>query len=75
MKSVIAAITFSLVLSISAVAGEIPSGDFLPPPPQTNGTSSSQSQELTVIQPQSDQSIESELLDTFLVSIVSLLVR
>jgi len=75
MKRLFTAMTLALVLSVSTLAGEIPTGDFLPPPPQTNGTSSSQSQELTVIQPQSDQSIESELLDTFLVSIVSLLVR
>lgn len=76
MKRLFAAITLSVVLSFPVIAGEIPIGDFLPPPPQTNGTSGSQSQDVSVATPAIDESTASqELLDTFVVSIVSFLMR
>ena len=76
MKRLLAVMVLTVVLSASALAGEIPTGDFLPPPPQTNGTSGSQSQDVSVATPAIDESTASqELLDTFVVSIVSFLMR
>ena len=74
MKRLIAVITLCVVVPISAKAGEIPSGDFLPPPPTNRPTSSQLDSSVAV--PSVDQSSESlELLDTLLVSFASLLMR
>jgi hypothetical protein len=46
MKRILAAVILIAVVSLSALAGEIPSGDFVspPPPPPNHSTSNSASQ-------------------------------
>ena len=75
MKRLLAVLAISFVISVSATAGEIPSGDFVAPPPPPNRASSSQTQASTVSEVQTYESTNLDLYDSFLLSIVSLLVR
>lgn len=75
MKRLLAVVAISLVISVSAIAGEIPSGDFVAPPPPPNRPSSSQVQDSTVSEAQTYDSTDLDLFDSFILSIASLLVR
>lgn len=73
MKCLFAAVTLVAVLSVPTLAGEIPTGDFLPPPPQNQSTST-QPQGSTAVATQTTDSESSEALDSLLVSIVNWLI-
>jgi hypothetical protein len=74
MKRLFTALVLTVIVSAPSLAGEIPIGDFVPPPPQTNVTQSFHSQSQLTTPPQ-DVENDSELLSELLLSIVSLLVR
>ena len=75
MKRFFAVVALTALLSITTMAGEIPTGDVVAPPPPPNRASSSQTQASTVSEAQTYESTDLDLFDSFLLSIVSLLVR
>ena len=75
MKRLLAVVALTALLSVTTMAGEIPTGDVVAPPPPPNRPSSSQVQDSTVSEAQTYDSTDLDLFDSFILSIASLLVR
>ena len=74
MKRLVLALVVACALSTSALAGDIPTSDAIPPPPPSNNRPASEASTQADLSAVSD-STGLDLFDSFMLSIVSLLVR